>query len=295
MMPHTSVVCFLASYLLAFGLELTRFRGRSRVSRFVSLGCVAAGLLAQTWYLLNRGYAASLPPLLASTHDWMLVAAWLVVFCYLILASLQQEIALGVFVLPVVLVLVATTYFLDQAPNTVLYAEKARRGWGLLHASLLVFGVVASAAGLLSALMYLLQHRRLKTRHAQPGGFQMPSLHRLALANRWSFILSFSLLTLGYATGLLLTISSPQGESSVSLTEPEVMISGLVWILLAAVFGWLLAHRGPVGRQVAWLTMAGCGCLLVTLFGLQLATGTIHRTGRSADAASSGQREVAPR
>jgi len=122
----------------------------------------------------------------------------------------------------------------------------------------------------------------------------MPSLNRLALANRWSFVLSFLLLTLGYAIGLVLTIVPPQGESSVSLTEPVVLISGGVWVLLAGVFGWLLSHRGPVGRQVAWLTFAGCGCLLLTLFGLQLATGNIHRTGRSAQAAS-GVEGASPR
>jgi hypothetical protein len=40
------------------------------------------------------------------------------------------------------------------------------------------------------------------------------------------------LLTLGYAIGLVLTIVPPQGESSVSLTEPVVLISGAVWVLL---------------------------------------------------------------
>lgn len=285
MMPHTSIICFLASYLVAFGLELTRFRGRSRVSRFVSLGFVVAGLIAHTWYLLNRSYETSLPPLLASTHDWMLVVAWLITLIYVVLAVLQQELALGVFILPAVLGLVASTYALNQAPNSELYVAHARRNWGLLHASLLVFGVVAAAAGFLAALMYLLQHRRLKTRHAQPGGFQMPSLTRLAIANRWSFLLSFVLLTLGYASGLMLMLTTPEGESSVSLREPVVLISGVVWLLLAAVFGWLLVHRGPVGRQVAWLTIAGLGGLLITLFGLQLATGNIHRGGRSSAAA----------
>jgi ABC-type uncharacterized transport system permease subunit len=240
--------------------------------------------LAHTWYLLNRSYETSLPPRLASTHDWMLVVGWLIVLIYMVLAVLQQELALGVFVLPVVLPLVCATYAMNQAPNTELYAAHARRNWGLLHASLLVFGIVAAAAGFLSAIMYLLQHRRLKTRHAQPGGFQMPSLPRLAQANRWSFLISFVLLTLGYASGLLLTIALPDAESSVSLREPVVLISGGVWLLLAGVVGWLLVHRGPVGRQVAWLTVAGLGCLLVTLFGLQLATGNIHSGGRAAAA-----------
>ncbi|MCY2962812.1 MAG: cytochrome c biogenesis protein CcsA [Planctomycetota bacterium] len=290
MMPHTSILCFLACYVVAFGLELTRFRGKSAVSRLISLGFTGAGLLAHTWYLLNRSHETSLPPLLSSTHDWMQVAAWLLALIYLVLAVLQNEMALGVFVLPVVLVLVASTYGLNHAPNNEIYAMQARRSWGLLHAALLVFGVVAAAGGLLSAVMYLLQHRRLKTRHAQPGGFQMPSLPRLAQANRWAFLLSFVLLTLGYASGLMLAIAAPDDEASVSLMEPVVLISGGVWTLMAGVVGWLLVHRGPVGRQVAWLTIVGLGCLLLTLFGLQLATGNIHSGTRSA--AHAAQPEV---
>lgn len=290
MMPHTSLICFLASYLVAFALELSRFRTTSRWGRLLSLGFAGAGLLAQTWYLLNRGHEASLPPLLASTHDWMLVVAWLVMLVYLVMAVLNSRLNLGVFVYPLVLALIGVAYKLDQAPNTELYAAQARRSWGLLHASLLVFGVVAAAAGCLSALMYLLQHRRLKTSHAERQGLQMPSLPRLASANRWAFLLSFVLLTLGYASGLLLTFSAPAAGSTVELSEPIVVMSGLVWLVLAMALGWLLVQRGPAGRQVAWLTMVGLGGLLMAIFGLQLATGHLHRGGRTAAQVQSGPR-----
>ena len=282
MMPHTSLICFLASYLLAFALEMVHFRRASRWGRWGGLACAAAGLLAQTWYLLNRGHQANLPPLLASTHDWMLVVAWLVMLVYLVLAVWNSRLNLGVFVYPLVLLLIGVAYKLDQVPNTELYVAQARRSWGLLHASLLVFGVVAAAAGCLSALMYLLQHRRLKTSHAERQGFQMPSLPRLAAANRWAFLLSFLLLTLGYASGLILSFSAPSAGSTVELSEPIVILSGLVWLLLAGALGWLLMRRGPAGRQVAWLTIVGLGGVLLTIFGLQLVTGHLHRGGRTA-------------
>ena len=191
----------------------------------------------------------------------------------------SSRLNLGIFVYPLVLLLIGVAYKLDQVPNTELYVAKARRSWGLLHASLLVFGVVAAAAGCLSALMYLLQHRRLKTSHAERQGFQMPSLPRLAAANRWAFLLSFLLLTLGYASGLLLSFSA---GSTVALSEPIVILSGVVWLLLAGALGWLLLQRGSAGRQVAWLTIVGLGGVLLTIFGLQLVTGHLHREGRTA-------------
>src|SRR5882672_11435135 len=105
-MLHVTVVCFLASYLVAFALELGRLLGRSRISRFVRLGFALAGFVAHTLYLLNRSQQTHLPPLLASTHDWMLVLAWVLALFYLFLTLVQRELALGVFALPVVLLLV---------------------------------------------------------------------------------------------------------------------------------------------------------------------------------------------
>lgn len=275
-MLHVTVFCFLASYLVAFFLELGRLLGRSAVSRFVMIGFGLAGLLAHTLYLLNRSQQTHLPPLLASTHDWMLVLAWILVLCYLFLTLAQKDLAVGVFALPVVLLLVTSAYFLSQEPNTVTNAERARWHWGMLHASFLVFGLTAGASGFLSGLMYLVQHHRLKTRHGEQTGLKMPSLARLAQVNRWSVILAFLLFTLGFASGVFLAVAPPGGTTSVRLADPAVIVSAVVWLILAGLFLRLLAHGGNTGRHVAWLTLCGCGFLLLTVVGLQVITGSIH-------------------
>jgi hypothetical protein len=156
------MLCFLASYLVAFILELSRLVRRSAISRLVMIGFGLAGFLAHTLYLLNRSQQTHLPPLLASTHDWMLVLAWVLALCYLILTLLQKDLAVGVFVLPVVLLLAGSAHFLNRDPYSIDNAERARRAWVLVHAALLVFGVTAAAAGFLSGMMYLVQHHRLK-------------------------------------------------------------------------------------------------------------------------------------
>src|SRR5579872_5610503 len=273
-MLHVTVICFLGSYLIAFVLELGRLCGRSRVSRFVMVGFGLAGFTAHTIYLLNRSQQTHLPPLLSSTHDWMLVLAWVLVLFYLFVSLTHTDLAVGLFALPVVLLLVISTYFLSHEPNTVMNAERARRNWGMLHASLLVFGIAAGASGFVSGVMYLFQHRRLKTRHGEQTGLKMPSLARLAQANRWSVMLAFLFLTLGFTSGIILALLP--GTSSVRLGDPAVVISGIVWPILAVVFAKLLSHRAPTGRQVAWLTICGCGFLLLTLVGLQVIIGNVH-------------------
>lgn len=211
-MYHVTVFCFLASYLVAFGLELFRLYGRSKINRLILAGFGIAGFIAHTWYLMNRHSETHLPPLLASTHDWMLVLAWVLVLFYLfltlVLSVSKQDLAVGVFALPVVLLLVGSAYFLSQDPGGAVALERARRGWGILHAALLVFGMTTGAAGLVSGIMYLIQHRRLRTRHVESTGLRMPSLARLAQVNRWSMMLTFFLLTLGFASGIYLGLST---------------------------------------------------------------------------------------
>lgn len=275
-MLNTTVFCFLASYVVAFGLELTRLLGRSRLNRAVMVGFGIAGFVAHTFYLINRGQQAHLPPLLASTHDWMLVLAWVVVLFYLFLTLLQRDLAIGVFALPVVIALILSTYFMNLETNTLLGIERARRSWGILHASLLVFGMVGVFVGFVSGMMYLVQHRRLKTGHRQTEGLKMPPLEKLAQANRWSVIIAFLLLSLGFATGIYIGVSKIARDAARWYADPAIILSGVFWVLLAVLFGWLVRHHRPAGKQVAWLTIYACGTLLLTIVGLLIVTGGFH-------------------
>lgn len=266
-----TVLCFLASYLVAFVMELLRLLGRSTLSRFVMIGFGIAGLTAHTMYLYARSRETHLPPLLSSTHDWMLVLAWLLVLIYLFLTTFDRDLALGVFILPLVLVLIGATYFMSQSPNELLNAQ---RGWKMLHAAFLVFGMGGVALGFVSGVMYVAQHRRLKTRHGSQSGWKMPSLERLAQFNRWSVMASFPLLTLGMLTGVLLGVMSQRAAHPVSFADPVVIASAMTWLLLFGLFTWLLRHRRPSGRHVAWLTIFAFGFLMLTLVGLQVLTGS---------------------
>src|SRR5579872_3419799 len=95
------IFCFFASYLAALGLELWHhFRPRPI---FRQLGQLfgAAGLVAQTYFLVAK------PAPLASQYGWMLFLAWILAVFYLFGSFHYQRLAWGVFVLPVVLGLVA--------------------------------------------------------------------------------------------------------------------------------------------------------------------------------------------
>ena len=278
-----TVLCFLASYLIAWGLELARLSGRSRVSQMVALTFTFAGLLAHSIYLVRRSLETGLPPLLGSAHDWLLVLAWVLVLFYLYFSLLHRELALGVFLLPVVLLLIAATYLTTGPTSEPAAHEIGLRRWKMLHASFLVLGTGGVAAGFIASLMYLLQHRRLRTRHPTQDGWRLPSLETLAQLTRWTVMSAFLLLTLGIATGMVLSVEYRRQPLSVLFRDPQVLAGCLVWLVLAAVLAWLVSRRQPSGKQVAWMSISACGFLLLAIIGLQAVTGTNHPVIKASD------------
>ncbi len=262
-----SISCFLLSYLVAFVLEISRMMGRSKASRAVMLLFVVAGLCAQTIYLIVRSRRADLPPLVGSQQDWMLVLAWLMILFYLVFTLVDNTSAIGLFFLPVVLVIIGATYFVSDQPRPLLEDQQALK---MTHAGLLVFGMGGVAIGFVIGLMYLVQHRRLKRKHAQTGGLSMPSLAKLARWNRLSVMLSFPLLTAGMLTGVGLGVYSQKTAEPVPFVDPVIIGYGLVWLVMAVLFVWLLRATPTAGKQVAWMTIWGFGFLLLTIIGLQV-------------------------
>jgi ABC-type transport system involved in cytochrome c biogenesis permease subunit len=241
---------------------------------------MAIGLVLHTIYLLNRSKQADLPPLLSSTHDWLLVLAWLGISVTLFLSLVDKELSLGLFLLPPLLAMVGAANFVSDipsglvAPNGLVLPRTVAYNWTMLHASLLVFGIGVVIVGFALSMMYLVQHRRLKKHKQGAGsGVALPSLEKLARLNWWAVMTSIPLLTLGMVTGVGLGWYSKKTETPFDFGDPVVIVNGILWILLAVFFCWLRLTRRPAEKQVAWLTIWAFGFLLVTLIGLQVLTG----------------------
>ena len=274
MLTNVTVFCFFASYLLAVAFEAVRAARGVAWLRWPGVAAAAAGLVAHTAFLLERSHRTNLPPLLSSTQDWLLVVAWIGAALYLFLTVYDRRASVGVFLLPLVLLLVAVAAAASDAPSRGMQAagRGPLREWGLLHAALLGLGIVAVLCGLVFSLMYLVQHRRLRTKRAASGSMKLLSLERLARWNRAAVLLGVPLLGLGFAVGFAL---GPLGgkPGGVSWLDPLVIGSCLAWIAGVAILGRTLRDDRPAGRAVAVRTLTAFGILLGTLLGLLLVTG----------------------
>lgn len=275
MLHHVTWFCFFASFTVALVLELSQLNWSNRASRWGAIGFLIAGFLAQTAYLINRSKDSHLPPLLGSTHDWVLVLAWLAVLMLLGVMLSDRDSGVGVFVLPaVVLLVVAARYVSETRPPGVTDIPR----WAMLHASTLVLGIAGIVVAFLLSLMYLVQHRRLKQKLTESVSLRLFSLERLGRWNWWSIVISVPLLTIGMGVGVFLTVRSQSTESPVHLGQFSFAIAGVIWLVVMLLFGRLVtAKRHSSGRGLAWRTLWACGFLLVSLLLLELFNqGGIH-------------------
>lgn len=278
MLAGISILCFAASYSVALALEASRPFFRSGLRGAVMYAFALAGFAAQTLYLVYRAATTNDLPL-SSEFDWYLLAAWLLVGAYLGLTLSYPRTAVGLFILPLVLGLLAVARFLaDQHPFP---QSKAIQGWGMVHGAFLLLGTVSVLVGFVAGVMHLMQSYRLKHKLRPLPGFQFPSLERLERANTAAVEFSALMLLAGFLAGVVLNVvtHSSGTDKSVPWTDPVVVSSGLLlaWMLAAALFS--LAYKpARQGRKVAYLTVASFVFLVLAL-GTMLVSPTEHGRG----------------
>ncbi|WP_425396222.1 hypothetical protein [Aeoliella sp.] len=261
-MDNVSVFCFAASYTVALVLEIAGLWVRFGWHRLAMVVMAVAGLVAHSIYLAyhSTGNLA----FLRTPELWYLVVAWVLAAFYLWVVFTSPKTAMGLFVLPLVLV---TIVLAETASSQPFAAQRASQFWGGLHGSLMILSTVTVCVGFIAGLMYLIQSWRLKHKLPPTQGFQLPSLEWLERTNSRALGFSVVLVAGGFISGVVLSRLQHSGESDYRLlADPVVlsMLAMLVWLVVAELFRMVYpSARG--GRKVAYLTLASFGFLVLTL------------------------------
>ncbi len=253
-LTNVHIFCFAASYVVALLLEVSRLFLRAPVRIIGTLGFSAAGLFAQTIYIVMRTTSdPQKPPPLSSWYDWLLLIAWGVAAVYLLMKLRRPQTAMGIFMLPMVLALIGVAYVFRDVPP--FPRSQSLTIWGIVHGTMLLAGSVVVMLGFLAGLMYLVHSHRLKRKLPPRQGLKLPSLEWLQKSNKQALLLSSWLLAVGLIAGLALNVV--KGREGMPWTDPVVWTSGLlfVWLLIVLVFESLY-RPAQQGRKVVYLTLA---------------------------------------
>jgi ABC-type transport system involved in cytochrome c biogenesis permease subunit len=281
-MERLTVLCFGGTYGLALLSELARFVVRSAARWYLTVGLTALGWAVQTAYLANLAAQSQKLPI-TTVFESLLVLSWIFAAIGLYLMAREPKpVAVGVFVLPLVLALVVFAGILPRSRRE--HWEQwggAAAFWGTVHGVFLMLGAVCTCVAFATGLMYLAQANRLKHKRPPRFGFTLPSLEQSERVNRGAITLAFPLLTFGLLIGVILSLSARAGVP-LRWSDPKVLSALAMWLVFAVL---LHARYRPAlrGRSVMLLTIVAFAFLVFTWVGVEvLRLPTVHGAPRTA-------------
>ena len=261
-MEQTSVILLWLAYLVyaaVFAVFLIGFFTQRPGMNRLGLILAAGGLVFQTLAIVFRGLSAGHFPFVG-IYESMVLVAWAIVLVWHVLESFTKIKAVGLYVMPVVLVLLTVALIKYNPP--VGLAPALRSDIVIVHVSVMLLAIGCLYVGGGAAIIYLVEEALLRRR--KTGGVlgRLPSLATLDRLIYHATLLGLPFLTMGMAAGVIRaeTFGVPGWP-----TDPMVLLSLAAW----AVYAVLIAGRvrgGWSGAAVSWLAVAGLVLLLVIRF-----------------------------
>ena len=286
-MDRLKVLCFAGTYGLALLFELARLVVRSPFRWYLAVGLTALGWAVQTVFLANLAIKDQIILPVTTAFESLMVLSWIVALIGLyLMVHWPRQVAVGLFVLPLVLgLVVAAGWF---APRDSDWLEDGLMAfWGTVHGIFLLAGAVFTCVAFAAGLMYLAQMRTTQVQAAQHGsGWRCRASSSRERVNRGSITIAFPLLTFGLLIGMVLSLKA-RGMAAgpgftLRWTDPKVVSALGMWLVFA---GLIHARFRPAmrGRSVMVLTIVAFAFLVFTWVGVEaLQLPTAHGAARTA-------------
>ena len=251
-------VAFLA-YATAFVFFLYYLLNKRELLNRVGLIAAGTGFALQTAAIALRDSRLHHAPVVGA-YESLLTISWAMMVVYLLLEWRTHIKALGLYVLPLVLVFLGIAWANYEATSAVMPALES--DIVVIHV-IVIFTAIASftvAGG--AALIYLFEERQLK--HHRAGGVlgRLPTLPTLDRLSGHAIMFGLPFLTMGIVAGIIRAVKFGVEHW---YTDPLVLLAIGAWVLYA-VFVYLRFVAGWRGRRPACLALAGVVCLLVIRF-----------------------------
>jgi ABC-type transport system involved in cytochrome c biogenesis permease subunit len=243
----------------AYGLHFTR---RSpRAGRMATASLAAAALIhtfvigMQTMELGRLPFVGA--PGIISAFVWLLAVA------YLYTEVSTDERAMGVFIVPLLVVLQAASALGDRViePAPVLDSPLLA-----VHVMSVLFAYAGFALACVVGITYVLLFREIKAKQLGFFAARLPSLQVLDAMNGRAVGIGWLFLTAGLAVGAVWLFQLPPDtlDPPMSLFDPKILVVLLSWF----VYSFELYARRAIGwngKRAAWLSALGFSIVLLNL------------------------------
>jgi cytochrome c-type biogenesis protein CcsB len=246
-------------YAIALFHSGAAFLSRRELLFRIAIISVWIAFAFHTGFLIHRGLEESFFPMIG-LRESLAFFAWTVSLCFL-LANLRYRIrALGVFLLPLVAVLMLSTMFIKSSP----IPEILQNSWVYLHSTFLFLAYGMFFLTFIASIIYLLQERQLKSKKPSSSFYQLPSLGTLDDLFFKFLISGFVFMTLGLLVGVIWAerewVNGWHGD-------PKVISAIITWVIYLI----LIYFRVTVGwrvRRAACISMLGFVSIIFTFLGV---------------------------
>jgi ABC-type uncharacterized transport system permease subunit len=222
---------------------------------------ICVHLAGLAWFF----HFVSVVEMLVQAHRWMPVGVrevesllgLAVASLFFLVWWLYDAVSLGIFAVPATFFLV---FIPALGPDRYTFpSEGVRVSWLVAHIAALLISYVALSFSMLASVLYLVQERRIKSKH-KPGQDSwwapldwLPPLDTLERIAHATLEFGFPCMTVGLVIGSVLAQETPLGASY--FLDPKIIASFISW----AVYVLLLLVRrsaGLRGRKAAYLSGA---------------------------------------
>ncbi|HEY0162801.1 MAG TPA: cytochrome c biogenesis protein CcsA [Edaphobacter sp.] len=182
------------------------------------------------------------------THETQALLGLLLAAAFLIVFWRYRTVSLGVFVLPVSFLLGLVPAFhpgQEASPFPQFHA-----GWIFLHIILLLAAYAALLLSLLASVLYLVQERSLKSKHAASGASWLPPLETTDQIALRSLLFGLPCMTAGLLIGSLI---AQQTYGASYFMDTKVLLSFAMWLAYIGMI-YIRRHSGLRGRRAIYLS-----------------------------------------
>lgn len=187
-----------------------------------------------------------------SPSEYTSFFSWTIVMIYFLVEMKYKIKDMGVFLIPIVLLLFLYSLYIPEHPSVV--GKEEIKFWLTIHRTLSFIGYSTFTLTFVVAFMYMIQENQLKSKQLGIFYNKLPSLEVLDKANDKTIAVGFPLFTIGFISGALIAHINKGSYLSWDIKKTLPLL--VTWAIYALLFLGRI-NLGWRGRRAAILAILG--------------------------------------